>query len=573
MSPNAPKTTWVDLPNTLLEHIFVLVCTSPSGTITPCSTLPLVNRRWRTTYVSSPLLWRTIRLDWAAALTPDYDSYPWGFDEDYLGCPLPPPPVPTFGHVSKWLLARASLVQRLEFTSCHAAGPALDLALAPLASNAPNLLDVSLLGLRGRADDALAALCHATALRGLVLRWDQPAEGRTAPLRVSATALASLSTLVTLERLSLDVDTILGSTAVSVDLKAWSALTNLTALRLAGRMESAVAAPEALGTLRTLRRLELSNVRLPQFSPSMVAALGNVTYLGLTSVLAAKPRRKSGFPLFQALGGLRSLRHLAVTSAGQDADLPASALAVPGLRVLDLSECCLLGLWLPPASALAAAAAAGNSAPPTFPALSTLQELHLTDVGVEEHPPRALGSRQPALTALTWRQVHFAAPRHRHWEHGGACEMAAYMEPALIKLKSLRMEYSGLTQERLAAVALPVHFATAVTELSLTGNRLGGRSGAGLIEDVLEGMKQLRRMSLANCGLRRVPASALAAVPTLEDLDLRDNPRLVVEEGGKEAAALLRVPVVKRNDRAAALAAVAPRVPVGDGDMSLAAGV
>lgn len=58
-----------------------------------------------------------------------------------------------------------------------------------------------------------------------------------------------------------------------------SALSALTHLALRCRLESAALAPGLLEGLSSLRRLELSSLRIAQFTPRLAQALGRLTHL------------------------------------------------------------------------------------------------------------------------------------------------------------------------------------------------------------------------------------------------------------------------------------------------------
>lgn len=58
-----------------------------------------------------------------------------------------------------------------------------------------------------------------------------------------------------------------------------AALSALTHLALRCRLESAALAPGLLEGLSSLRRLELSSLRIAQFTPRLAQALGRLTHL------------------------------------------------------------------------------------------------------------------------------------------------------------------------------------------------------------------------------------------------------------------------------------------------------
>lgn len=546
MSPQGRGPWWVEMNDILLEQIFILVCMRHGDVAGPMRhdpNLPLVCRRWRDVYENSPLLWRQVALNWSHALASSSKQNPRrqmdsrSVDEDAIS---------RFGYISKWLQVRAPYLHRLSLSNTYVLGPALHMQLQPLCAHAVNLELIEVLGLHGSGDAAVLALRSAENLRSIKLSWDQPSTGPTTPLRISVSSLKELSSLQKLESIDLEVDSLSGGT--SADLVTWSALRNLASLRLAGRMESVIMHPDMVASLSNLHRLELSNVRLPQFSPAMVNALGHVSYLGLSNILAAKPRRKSGFTLWDALPGLRSLRHLCVSGAGQDAGFPASALACSGLRSLSLSECSRVGKW-----------GVVNGMIPTdiYKGMATLESLHLNDVGLLDVPPAVVWRNFPRLTALTWSAVHKSAPRHRYWDHGGACLITSDMDPVLRALCVLRFAFSGLSREQLSIVGHALHAANQLQELNLEGNRLSGSEGRSVANALIRDKVHLVRLSLANCGLNGVP-SEIFSLSSLKELDLTQNPGL--RTCRDDEAHLSNVDVVKRNDRQAVLESLVPRV-------------
>jgi hypothetical protein len=60
------------------------------------------------------------------------------------------------------------------------------------------------------------------------------------------------------------------------------ALSRLTHLKFVGRREAPVLHPDFVNTLCALRRLELGNCRLGQFTPRTAEVLSRVTFLGVT---------------------------------------------------------------------------------------------------------------------------------------------------------------------------------------------------------------------------------------------------------------------------------------------------
>jgi Leucine-rich repeat (LRR) protein len=371
-----------------------------------------------------------------------------------------------------------------------------------------------------------------------------------------------VNNLPLVESVDLEIDSL-----VSISNTEWSKLETLTSFRLLGRMESVVLHPEMLSALKNLQKLDLVHVRLPQFSPAMVAALSKVSFLSLKNILAAKPRRKSGFTLWNALPGLKSLKELVVIGAGRDAELPRSALACSALERLGVRECSHVGHWPLQNSTLAIT----NSIQETsYPALDTLQHLSLADVGLTALPSAAFWGHCQSLTSLTWFNVHHAAPRHRYWDHGGACELTNAMEPVLRMLRVLCLEFSGMNEEQLTSTAGALHSAVKLKELSLRGNRLGGVHGSEIANATIHDKIELDSLSLVNCGLSKVPAD-IFSLSSLTKLDLSNNPRL--ETSKEEDRKLDKIKVVNRNDRKAMLLASLPTFRVGDCAEGLALGV
>jgi hypothetical protein len=278
----------------------------------------------------------------------------------------------------------------------------------------------------------------------------------------------------------------------------------------------------------------------------MVAALSQVSFLSLKNVLAARPRRKSGFTLWNALPGLKSLRKLVIIGAGRDAELPRSALACSGLEELTIQECSHIGHWTYNTTRVA-----------DSPALETLKVLNLVDLGLSELPTVHFWRSCCGVTSLTWRNVHHAAPRHRYWDHGGAIEITDAMEPVLRMLRVLCLEFTSLNEEQLTSTAGVLHSAIKLKELSLQGNRFGGVNGIEIATAIIHDKMELERLSLVNCGLKLVP-SDIFSLSSLTAVDLRNNPRL--ETSQEEDRKLKKIKCVKRNDRQAVLAAALPQV-------------
>jgi len=578
---------WADLNEVLLDKIFAVVCSllsGPNDVDAPFQlngNLPLVCRRFNACYQSSPTLWRRVSLDWATAINPprrdsrlssraEERNTPCSYSSDNGDGE-----VPRFGYVCRWLLKRAPLIEHLTLANCHVLGPALEIQLLPLCSRASRLVSLQLLDYTGSGDEVLAALSSSSSstLRFMKLTCYQPSRGHTVPLRVSTNALQNLvNDLQSVDSVDLEIDSLVNGSMGSKEAQMinnnnfyWSKLKKLISFRLFGRMESVVLHPEMLSSLKNLQNLELVNVRLPQFSPAMVAALSNVSYLSLTNVLAAKPRRKSGFTLWNALPGLKSLKKLTLIGAGRDAELPQSALACSALESLSIQECSNLGDWPFITTEITNTKTENN-----FSAVKTLRHLSLIDIGLSELPSVHFWRSCRNVTSLTWRNVHQAAPRHRYWDHDGAYALTTAMEPVLRLLRVLRLEFSGMTEGQLRATAVMLHSATKLKELSLQGNRLGGVYGTAIVNAIVHDKLELERISLVNCGLQRVP-SAIFSVSSLTELDLSNNPR--VETSEEEHKKLKKIKVVKRNDRHAVLAAALPTFLDGQGGEAIALGV
>lgn len=368
----------------------------------------------------------------------------------------------------------------------------------------------------------------------------RPCAGSSQPLCISAQALASLSSLPCLESIDIQFDRLWGNAG---DLVAWSTLCTLTALKVDCRMESALMHPDALSVLSMLRSLTLSNVRVPQISPAMVSALSLVSRLDLSGILAAKPRRKSGFTLWHALRGLSSLQYLSIADVGQAAEMPWTAFACTGLRGLTLLSISRLGRW-PDASCEGGLAQ-----------LRALEELHLEEVGLMELPGPVFWQHVPALTSLCWRAVR-SCPQHQHpWRPGDPLLLPAAAAPVLSKLKTLRLEYdgaagrfTGVEDSSMPGVALPAVIAScrALRYLSLEGQ---SHCQAVSVLDVRH-LTALTRVSLDNCALTHVPLGVVEH-PGLAELSLLNNPGLAVDE--YVGARLGRIPQVCRNDPQALL--------------------
>jgi Leucine-rich repeat (LRR) protein len=417
---------------------------------------------------------------------------------------------------------------------------------------------------KGSGNEVLAALASSSSssLRFIRLTCYQPSRGYIVPLRLSTTALQDLvNNLHSVENVDLEIDSLLiekgggglrDSQMSNKQSISWSKLEKLNSFRLGGRMESLVLHPEMLSSLKNLHNLELINVRLPQFSPAMVTALSKVSFLSLTNVLAAKPRRKSGFTLWNALSGLKSLKKLNLIGAGRDAELPRSALACSALTSLSIQDCSHVGNW--PLNTTGVT----DSRPETgFPAVGTLRDLSLRDIGLSELPSVHFWRSCQRLTSLTWRNVHQAALRHRYWDHDGACVLTNAMEPVLRLLRVLHLEFSGMNEEQFMSTARVLHAATQLQELNLQGNRLGGVHGRAIINAIVHDKLELERLSLVNCGLKLVP-SDIFSLSSLNELDLSNNPSL--QTGDEEDKKLEKVKAVKRNDRHAGLAASLPKL-------------
>jgi Leucine-rich repeat (LRR) protein len=599
---NSRSNSWTDLNEALLDKIFALVCTpehglDPNTSDVPFrlnSNLPLVCRRFNAAYKSSPTLWRRVTLDWAAAINPpglerrfstwaEGRNTPSTYNTNDNNIGRCDSEIPRFGYICRWLLSRAPLIQYLTLTNCHILGPALELQLLPLCTQATRLISLHLLDFKGNGDGVLAAVSNSSSstLRVIKLTGYQPSRGHTVSLRVCRNSLQELvNNLKSVESVDLEIDSLVvhkdgadsafsaltSSAAASgadcqVISNMWSNLEKLTSFKLSGRMESVVLHPDMLSSFKNIQKLELINVRLPQFSPAMVASLSKVSFLSLKNVLAAKSRRKSGFTLWNALPGLKSLKKLVILGAGRDAELPKSALACCALESLTIQDCSHVGNWplgtAIDSSPITIISSSNTPRDSSYPALETLQHLSLIDIGVSEVPPVHFWRSCRKLTSLTWRNVHHAAPRHRYWDHGGACEITNAMEPVLRMLRVLCLEFSGMQEEQLIATAAVLHSAIQLRELSLRGNRLGGTHGIEIANASVHDKMELERLSLVNCGLKSVPAD-IFSLSSLTELDLSNNPRLESEE--EDDRKLKKIKVVKRNDRQAILAASLPKL-------------
>lgn len=586
---NSRGNSWTDLNEALLDKIFALVCIPSEGSgpnladvpFQLNSNLPLVCRRFNACYKSSPTLWRRVSLDWATAINPPridsrFSSRAEGRNSPYnFSNSNGDGEIPLFGYVCRWLLTRAPLIEHLALTNCHVLGPALELQLLPLCSQASRLVSLQLLDCKGSGDQVLAALSSSSpsSLRFIKLTCYQPSKGHTVLLRVHTSALQDLvNNLQSVVSVDLEIDSLVdGSGSRDAQMivnqnPSWSKLEKLMSFRLSGRMESLVLHPDMLSSLKNLQNLELVNVRLPQFSPAMVAALSKVSFLSLTNVLAAKPRRKSGFTLWNGLSGLKSLKKLNLIGAGRDAELPRSALACSALESLSIQDCSHVSNW--PLSTTGITI----SRPETkFSAVDTLLHLSLIDIGLSALPSVHFWRSCRRLTSLTWRNVHQAAPRHRYWDHDGAYEFTNAMEPVLRLLRVLCLEFSGMNEDQFKVTAGVLHSATKLKELSLQGNRLGGVHGIAIANAIVHDKLELERLSLVNCGLKMVP-SDIFSLSSLTELDLSNNPRL--ETGEDEDKKLERIKVVKRNDRHAMLAAALPKfLEEQEGEDAVALGV
>ena len=117
-------------------------------------------------------------------------------------------------------------------------------------------------------------------------------------------------------------------------------------------------------------------------------------------------------------------------------------LACSALESLTIQDCNHVGNW--PFSTEIGHSTTNYNA---FPAVNTLKELHLIDIGLFEMPSSQFWERCRQITSLTWRNVHHAAPRHRYWDHDGPCEITHTMESVIRRLRVLKLEYTGWQSE------------------------------------------------------------------------------------------------------------------------------
>ena len=191
-----------------------------------------------------------------------------------------------YGPPLSWLALRAQRVERL----CTRGGPGLPLLMPALRAMAGGQCrSVALEGLAGDADAAIAALAALPALRCLSL-----SPGLCGELVACVEGVAALAAATALESLSLGLDRLAGPSS-SRELGA--ALSGLTSLRLAARREAAVVPPELLESAGRLRRLDLANCRLAQFTPAMAEALQGLEFL------AVDGERQGGAPSCLLLRG------------------------------------------------------------------------------------------------------------------------------------------------------------------------------------------------------------------------------------------------------------------------------
>ncbi|KAL4428492.1 hypothetical protein ABPG75_002581 [Micractinium tetrahymenae] len=530
MSSLPPQpTTLDDLEDAVLELIFAYACSvpHPHGTgVSVCyrhnSAIPIVCRRWQACYVQSALLWQEVRIDWAVLAK---QAPPSGAGGAHTHA--------AFSAAAAWLSARLPYAQRLLFRGCHALAPpteALPLGqLFPGGLCSPRLKEARFLDAWGSCGaELLAVLRRCPALRSASLACQPRAQGREAALAVQGQLLVDLACLPALSSLELHVDKIAGSLA---ELAA--ALPGLTHLSLCCRMESAALAPELLEGLSQLRRLELENVRLAQFTPRLAQALSQLTHLSCADVLAAQPRRRAGVQLWQGLRHLASLRELRLErQAG--AGMPANALACRRLQGLTLVGC-EAGEW--PASPYQLTGEGG--------CLGSLASLHLESLHLPAPVPAALWRHLSAgLTSLTWRCLLHSVPQvellmpgegpHIHMQARGGggrpcwacaqfppipCLAVPLLQPMdvpaelahLQGLQELRLEYCGLDALPPALQAL-----TRLTLLSLEGNRISALPAWRLLTG-------LQRLSLANNGLAKGLTEGLTACSSLQELSLEGD--------------------------------------------------
>ncbi|KAL4858951.1 Volume-regulated anion channel subunit [Chlorella vulgaris] len=507
MGSQEARITADDLEAAVLEMIFVHACSvrGASGAAPAYrhrASIPQVCKRWAQLYAESTVLWRDVRLDWSVVRQQAA--------VDSTGVPDLAP----FLAAAAWLAARIPVMQRLTLLG-YAAQPGWDLSQAfPCGLRSPRLQHVEFLGALGTLSAELALLRGCTSVHTLAVTWPPQATGTDNLLCLRGNALARLSELPALHSLELHI---IGSTC---DLSA--ALVGLTRLSLRCRIESAALAPGFLEGLSQLRHLELGTVRLAQFSPLLARALGRLTHLACSDVLAAQPRRRAGIQLWQGLRHLPSLQELRLENQ-TGVGMPENALACSGLTRLSLVSC-QLNTW--PLSLQSHAASSGGC-------LGRLQALHLGSLRlVRPVPPLLWSLLAPGLTELTWHSItRQPGPAEVAEGEEGSLQqlmLAAVVPPELAllqRLRVLRLEYCQLD-----AIPPAVQALTQLTSLSLEGNRITSLPQGPYLSGLV-------RLSLANNACTEVP-HGLSGCSSLRELSLADNPLLQI---GREAAQLLVV--------------------------------
>ncbi|GAB4814327.1 hypothetical protein N2152v2_001373 [Parachlorella kessleri] len=286
--------------------------------------------------------------------------------------------------------------------------------------------------------------------------------------------------------------------------------------------------PEFIHTLCSLRRLELGNCRLGQFTPRTAEVLSQVTLLGLTDILAARPRKKAGTTWWEGLKYLDCLAQLHIKD--QDcAGMPASALDCTGLRGLTLVRSAA-DHWPSPSHLVA-----------TPNCLGDLQSLQLSELRLEQAMPSQFWHSLGQVTKLVWSDLQLLSPDAPVLRLLAAHQ--AMPVPAEISrlqhLQQLCLEYAQLDQVPACAQAL-----TNLKRLSLEGNN---------IQTVPEGhyLLGVEHLSLAANSIQQLP-DGLQACRSLRTLSLARNPelQLSVEEVGalvRACPALERVQVTECN--------------------------
>lgn len=104
----------------------------------------------------------------------------------------------------------------------------------------------------------------------------------------------------------------------------------------------------------------------------------------------------------------------------------------------------------------------------------------------------------PALRSLVWRDVRPAPTAQRRWSQCEPEPPPAEAAPALRALRSLRLEYCGLS----TLPAHVLHGCPALLELGLEGNAVG-RCEA--LTELVAANTGLTRLALDNCSIQYIP--------------------------------------------------------------------